>query len=620
MASSRRTSPAQLSRQEEGTQESNEGIVEGDLRMQKEENQRDGEKRRELSEITQKHLERVINTMILSSAGSSHHSAESAPMNSLVSQLTEKSIEGTEHKQDREKQVIVYNYYINDGREGWKQVEKSEISPNVLDNKVGGESAENPPSRLGNDTHGYSGEISPGKPGHNIFNAPSGKEEETRHPDKNRNNVTEAKTEPRRFYEQEMEAQNMSPPPTYNPNYPPPNRYSGYQETTAMLDCIRQLQLTMQQHVLTNSKQAEYHMSQNADLFMEMAKGQRRRDLDPAVMAIPTFMGQEPEKCLDWINRIRNICSQAGCPLRQELMNKSEPMVQNFIGNMREDWTDEEVIEEILKYFSDIPTPAYAITKLRALVQGEEEAIVTYNQKYRTLVERVEKKAVEKIDSYVELEQYLGSIIFPIRKSIQNNIYWKSKHAPKTLGEAMKKAEELYMKHIYVTEEQTDNVQNTSPSVEVTINEVNSMQKLGQYSQGTWKSKNYCEISPKQSNFQHRPRGEDNRELPRGSYTQIMVNPTQLSDKEFAAWIDRLVEARRNRQENKPWPYRQFRKPLLQNRGEAGELPQEHLKNKIKPAEELDTKEIMSHMRCELVNIEEAVDMYNLDVEECRSA
>ena len=496
MASSRRTSPTQPSRQEGGTQESNEGIVESNLRMQKEENQRDGEKRRELSEITQKHLGRVINMMIPSSAGSSLHSAENAPMNSTISQLTEKSIEGTECKQNREKQVIVYNYYINDARQGWKQVEKSEIPPNVLNDKIGVELAENPPSRLGNDTHGYSGEISPRKPGHNVFSAPSGKEEETRYPDRNRVNTTEAKTEPGRFYEQEMEAQNMSPTPTYNPNYPPPNRHSGYQETTAMLDCIRQLQLTMQQHVLTNSKQVEYHMSQNADLFMEMAKGQRRRDLDPTVMAIPTFMGQEPGKCLDWINRIRNVCNQAGRPLQQELMNKAEPVVQNFIGNMREDWTDEEVIEEILKYFSDIPTPAHAITKLRALVQGEDEAIVMYNQKYRTLVERVEKKTVEKIDSYIELEQYLGSIIFPIRKSIRNNIYWKSKHAPKTLGEAMKKAEELYMKHIYVTEGQTETVPNTSPSVEVTINEVNSMQKLGQYNQRTWKSKNYSKISP----------------------------------------------------------------------------------------------------------------------------
>ena len=109
-----------------------------------------------------------------------------------------------------------------------------------------------------------------------------------------------------------------------------------------------------------------------------MAREQKRRDLDLAIMAIPTFTGQEPEKCLDWINRIKNICSQAG----HFLMNKSEPVVQNFIGTMGETWMDEEVIEEILKYFSDIPTRAHAIMKLRALIQGEEEAIVTRNTEH----------------------------------------------------------------------------------------------------------------------------------------------------------------------------------------------------------------------------------------------
>ena len=256
------------------------------------------------------------------------------------------------------------------------------------------------------------------------------------------------------------------------------------------------------------------------------------------------FTGQEPEKCLDWINRIRNICNQAGHSLCQELMNKSEPVVQNFIGTMGDTWMDEEVIEEILKYFSDIPTPAHAITKLRALIQGEEEAIVTYNQKYRTLVERVERKPVEKIDSYVELEQYLGSIILPIRKSIRSNIYWKSKHTPKTLGEAMRKAEELYMKHIYATEGQVENSQNSPVTSDVTINEVNATQKLGQYSQRAWRSKENSEISPRTDNFQARTQNEDNRQLPRGSYMHILVNPTQLSDVEFTAWMDRLVEAR----------------------------------------------------------------------------
>ena len=34
-----------------------------------------------------------------------------------------------------------------------------------------------------------------------------------------------------------------------------------------------------------------------------------------------------------------------------------------------------------------------------------------------------------------------------------------------------------------------------------------------------------------------------------GSFTQIMVNPMQLQDQELTAWLDRLVEARGNRQD-----------------------------------------------------------------------
>ena len=35
----------------------------------------------------------------------------------------------------------------------------------------------------------------------------------------------------------------------------------------------------------------------------------------------------------------------------------------------------------------------------------------------------------------------------------------------------------------------------------------------------------------------------------RGSFTQIMVNPMQLEDHKFTAWLDRLVEVRTNRQQ-----------------------------------------------------------------------
>ena len=588
VTSSRRNSPAT---QLEKTKY--DGIDKEQQQSKKTPNEEEG-----LSEITRKHLVQIINSMIPGSY-------------STLNEDTEATDKGNSRKESQtntevEKQVIVNNFYIPNGQGGWKQLETGEIppvSPATTDTKTGVNYKSATTSNTGN------------------------------------NGVGQAQEDPSINYKQDTKSQDlMAPPQNYNFNHPPPQTTTPRDETTTMLECMRQLQLTLQQHVTTNSRQTDYHMSQNADLFTEMINAQKRRELDPALMAIPTFSGTEPEKCMDWINRIKNVCDQSERPLRQELINKSEPVVQNFIRTLDQTWKDEEIIDEILKYFSDVPTPAHAITKLRALVQGENEPIVTFNQKYRVLLERVERRPVEKIDSYVELEQYLGSIIFPIRKAIRGNIYWKSKHAPNNVGEAMKKAEELYMKHVYTTggsEEQTD----TQITREVTINEVSRNTSNYRFDKdrntseipsvrstyGKTYSRSYegnrtGEIPPNTNDDRRQKEGSNpqtTHQLPRGSYTQIMVNPTQLSDKEFVAWMDRLVEARRNRQNNKPRPYSQFRQPYTQR---EQDIEPRNLRNKIKPPRELNTEEIMSQMRCEYVDIEEAVEMYNLDVEECRSA
>ena len=106
----------------------------------------------------------------------------------------------------------------------------------------------------------------------------------------------------------------------------------------------------------------------------------------------------------------------------------------------------------------------------------------------------------------------------------------------------------------------------------------------------------------------------------RGSFTQIMVNPMQLQDHEFTAWLDRLVEARKNRQEKRQQPYRNFRKPYNEGRqnGDTGSKPP--LRNRIKPAQELEIQQIMDNFNCEYDDVVEAVDLYNLDVEECTTA
>ena len=52
----------------------------------------------------------------------------------------------------------------------------------------------------------------------------------------------------------------------------------------------------------------------------------------------------------------------------------------------------------------------------------------------------------------------------------------------------------------------------------------------------------------------------------------------QLQDHEFTAWLDRLVEARKNRQERRQRPYRNFRKPYNDGKqiGDTGLRPPLH--------------------------------------------
>ena len=143
MASSRRMTPAQVGRQTEWSQPPVEEEPRN-TRLQKSEeifSRHDVGRRRDISEITQKHLEQVISAMIPSSTGSSLDPIESTPMNSMVTQPSYREAEEAQFKQtskDSEKQMIVNNYYISDKDNGWKQLKEGEILPNMSGNSTQG--------------------------------------------------------------------------------------------------------------------------------------------------------------------------------------------------------------------------------------------------------------------------------------------------------------------------------------------------------------------------------------------------------------------------------------------------------------------------------------------------
>ena len=414
------------------------------------------------------------------------------------------------------------------------------------------------------------------------------------------------------------------PPPPIQDNTLP----QGQSETNtenAILRVIERMTDTMEQQMKLSATRSEYNMQQNTKVMDQFIKAQDRRDLDPALMDIPTFTGEDPEKCLEWITRIRNVCRQSGRSFQQELTNKSGLVVQNFLSTLDGDISENDLVEKLLQMFSDIPTPTQAIIKLKAMRQSDNETILAYNQRYKTLVERVEGRPIECITSPVAMEMYLGTIIPPLRKSIKNSLFWNSKHAPKMVGEAMTKAQQLYVKHLYSTGEEQDEDQK-KPVEDVIINEISkkfenkyrdrkndfrdwSNNRHTSYDSGQrrWQTqdnrKNFDEsfskryqspvptttdsqatrarfdtatsrredvsepvshqrrdVSPQDqpnsrvddSTRQHNQRDNIQTSILCGGYTQILVNPVQLTDAEFTNWMEKLVEARKNRQERKP--------------------------------------------------------------------
>ena len=114
-----------------------------------------------------------------------------------------------------------------------------------------------------------------------------------------------------------------------------------------LLKVVQTVAQLLQQQIVLGRHTADMSQQHTDALIGELIKSHNRRDMDHILNNIPMFNGMEPEKCVDWVTRIRNACDQSNRDFRQELMNKSELMVQNFIKGLGSDISDDEVMNRI---------------------------------------------------------------------------------------------------------------------------------------------------------------------------------------------------------------------------------------------------------------------------------
>ena len=98
---------------------------------------------------------------------------------------------------------------------------------------------------------------------------------------------------------------NTNLPPPLLPNPSPHHHHQVHQSEVSnlgqvmnseILKSIQSITKVMQQQLLLNSKTNEQGIAQTASLFQEMIKAQEKRDLDPALLAIPTFSGEAKDR------------------------------------------------------------------------------------------------------------------------------------------------------------------------------------------------------------------------------------------------------------------------------------------------------------------------------------
>ena len=220
------------------------------------------------------------------------------------------------------------------------------------------------------------------------------------------------------------------------------------QKDGKLLKVVQMVAQLLQQQIVLGMHTADMSQQHTDALIGELIKLHNRRDMYHILNNIPPFNGLEPEKFVDWVTRIRNVCEQSNRDFREELMNKSELMVQNFIKGLGTDILDDKIMNRILGFLSDISTPYHAMDKIKSIKQNNEP-MPQFNQKYTTYIEHLERKAVNDITSHTQMKLCMSGINPHIGKALRTNIHYGSRCAATSVGDAMKKAEKCYLKDLY---------------------------------------------------------------------------------------------------------------------------------------------------------------------------
>ena len=154
------------------------------------------------------------------------------------------------------------------------------------------------------------------------------------------------------------------------------------------------------------------------------------------------FDGKDRSKCLEWISNVEVIAQHSKKTFRELICQSMSPSLLHIFSSVSAFASDQDIKEILLANYSDVPSMAEAVAKLRNIQILPEEPLATFNARYKQIHQVAYDTSPETQTNKTVIIDYVGKLPSYPRDKLLKKLSRKDSYI-KTLQDAFRNAIEI---------------------------------------------------------------------------------------------------------------------------------------------------------------------------------
>ena len=148
----------------------------------------------------------------------------------------------------------------------------------------------------------------------------------------------------------------------------------------------------------------------------------RNARLDKQFDKIKTFDGSNPGECHPWLEEVHALCSQTGRPFKEMLLLCAGQAVRDFILDMAPDATDEQIKNDLITGYCDLPGLGCKQAAYDNIAQRPEEPVRSYIVRYSRLFKLLNGTAPNEVRMRTTSMHFVNSLRGYLSSKVENRL------------------------------------------------------------------------------------------------------------------------------------------------------------------------------------------------------